>query len=327
MEILVVDDEIASRKTLEIFSKKLGHKVLTASDGAEAWEIWKHERPRIVVTDWNMPKMNGLELCSRIRDNETDDYTYIVIVTSRDTESEVIEGMKAGADDYITKPVNKDELFFRLKAGKRVINLQDKNMVIFVLAKLTESRDPDTGNHLERVRNYCKILAEQISRMPNHPPECDRMFINNIFLTSPLHDIGKVGIPDNILLKPGPLNEMEFEIIKKHTIIGYNTLSEALERCPKADYLQMSAKIALYHHEKFDGSGYPYGLHDEEIPLSARIVAIVDVYDALTSERVYKKAMPHETAMSIICSESGKHFDPFIVRAFCEAIERHPSSQ
>jgi putative two-component system response regulator len=151
MKILVVDDKATSRKTIEIYAKKLGHEVITASDGKEAWHIWNTERPRIVVTDWIMPVMDGLELCSAIRKHEDEDYTYIVMVTAQDETSQIIEGMKVGADDYITKPVNKDEFYFRLKAGERILGLQDKAVVIFSLAKLAESRDPDTGAHLDRI--------------------------------------------------------------------------------------------------------------------------------------------------------------------------------
>lgn len=316
MKILVVDDKVTSLKTLEIYAKKLGHEVLTAKDGQEGWNIWNSERPRIVVTDWVMPNMNGLELCSAIRNHEDEDYTYIVMVTAQDDINEVILGMKAGADDYITKPVNKEEFYFRLKAGERVVNLQDKVIVIFSLAKLAESRDQETGAHLERIQYFSKTLAETLLDESTAPSELNLRYVNNIFITSPLHDIGKVGIPDHILLKPGRLSTEEFDIIKTHTLIGYETLNEALQKSPKAEYLRMSAEIALLHHEKYDGSGYPNGLHGNEIPLSARIVALADVYDALTSKRVYKEAMSHEEAYTIIQKEKGSHFDPLVVDAF-----------
>ena len=322
MKILVVDDEITSRITLEAFTKTLEYNVLSASDGDEAFNIWKRERPRIVVTDWNMPNMSGLDLCKQIRNNEGDEYTYIIIVTSRNTSHDVVQGMEAGADDYITKPFNKDELYVRLKAGERVINLQDKDMVIFVMAKLAESRDSDTGDHLERVRHYCKTVAESIYKGTSPLPELDRKFIDNIFLTSPLHDIGKVGIPDIVLLKPGRLEEKEFEIMKTHTTIGFNTLNEALQKNPKADYLKMSADIALNHHEKYDGTGYPNALKEEAIPLSARITALADVYDALTTKRPYKDAFSHEKSIAIIRDGEGSHFDPLVVKALFECEDQ-----
>ncbi|MCK5686925.1 response regulator [bacterium] len=322
MKILVIDDQATSRKTLEIYAKRLGHKVITASDGQEGWDIWNSERPRIVVTDWVMPKMSGLELCSAIRKHEDEDYTYVVMVTAQDSLEDIILGMKAGADDYLTKPVNQEELYFRLRAGERILNLQDKDIVIFSLAKLAESRDPDTGAHLERIRFFSKALAQALLDGPNTPETLNSHYIDNLFLTSPLHDIGKVGIPDRVLLKPGRLTSEEFDVIKKHTLIGYTTLNEALQRSPKAEYLRMSAEIALSHHEKFNGNGYPNGLRGDDIPLSARIVAIADVYDALTSKRIYKDAMSHDKAYNIIQEEKGSHFDPLIVNAFDTCLEQ-----
>ncbi len=204
----------------------------------------------------------------------------------------------------------------RIKAGERILGFESRDLVIFSMAKLVESRDPETGNHLERTRFYSKILAAAIAMSDDSPQEIDHLFIENIFLTSPLHDIGKMGIPDYILLKPGRLDNKEFEIMKGHSRIGFETLNEALQKFPKAEYLQMSAEIALSHHEKFDGTGYPDCIKGKEIPLSARIMALSDVYDALTSKRVYKEAYTHDIAKSIIISESGIHFDPIVVDAF-----------
>lgn len=320
MRILVVDDEVASRGTLEVFTRRLGYDVLTACNGTEAYEIWKRERPKIVITDWNMPGMDGLELCARIRYEEGEDYTYIIVVTGRNDIRDVIRGMQSGADDYIVKPFNKDELYVRIKAGERIIYFQSKDIVIFALAKLAESRDEDTCNHLERVRNYTKYLAETIADFPDSPPELNRHLIDNIIMTSALHDIGKVGIPDYVLLKPGRLDEAEFEIMKTHSEIGYNTLHEALMKAPRADYLKLAAEIARHHHEKYNGGGYPDGLAGDSIPLSCRIFALSDVYDALVSKRPYKEPFSHERAMAIIVEAKGEHFDPMVVEAFlkCE---------
>jgi putative two-component system response regulator len=188
------------------------------------------------------------------------------------------------------------------------------------MAKLAESRDPETGHHLERIRYYSKALAETIANSENPPEEIDRLFIDNIFRTSPLHDIGKIGTPDHVLLKPGRLDDKEFQIMKNHSRIGFETLNDALIRYPKADYLKMSAEIALSHHEKFDGSGYPDGLKGQATPIAARIVALSDVYDALVSKRVYKDAYLHDMAKAIILQGNGTHFDPMVIAAFlaCE---------
>jgi putative two-component system response regulator len=320
MKILIVDDELVSRKKMDLLVRSLGYETLVASDGMEAWEIWKIERPRMVITDWMMPRMDGLALCRKIREAEGSQYIYLIMVTSREEINDLVMGMDAGADDFITKPFIKEELAVRIRAGERISGFETRDIVIFSLARLVESRDLETGHHLERIRHYSKTLALTISKADTPPEEIDGLFLDNIFLTSPLHDIGKVGIPDYILRKPGQLDDMEFEIMKRHSKIGFDTLHEALKKYPKADYLRMSADIARYHHEKFDGTGYPDGLKGDEIPLSARIVALADVYDALVSNRIYRHAYKHDVARAIIESERGKHFDPLVVDAFfmCE---------
>ena len=230
--------------------------------------------------------------------------------------------MQAGAHDYITKPYGKEELAVRLKAGERVLNLQTKDLVIFSLANLAESRDNETGNHLERIRYYCRALAEDLLEQPDRPPEVTPQFVETIYRTSPLHDIGKVGIPDYIMLKPGRLDDREFEVMKGHTVVGFDTLYDALSRNPKAAYLRMAADIALSHHEKYDGTGYPGALKAEEIPLSARVTAVAYVYDALVSKRVYKAPLPYQVAESIITQGSGTHFDPYLVESFKRIREK-----
>lgn len=316
MKILIVDDEIVSRKKMDKLVRSLGHETLLASNGLEGLELWKQERIRIVVTDWMMPEMNGLELCGKIRESEGNLYTYVILVTSKNETEDIITGMEAGADDFITKPFIKEELAVRLRAGERIVGLESRDLVIFSLAKLVESRDPETGGHLERIRFYSRELAEELYQRDGGSSEVDNLFIDNIYLTSPLHDIGKIGIPDYILLKPGRLDDKEFNMMKNHSRIGFETLDESLKRFPKADFLRMSADIAHCHHEKFDGSGYPNGFKGEEIPLSARIVALSDVYDALVSKRVYKDAYVPDMAKAIILEGRGTHFDPLVVDAF-----------
>jgi putative two-component system response regulator len=316
MRILIVEDELVSRKKMEKIIRGLGYETLVATNGVEGWEIWKNDRPRMVITDWVMPGMDGLALCKKIRGSEGSRYTYLIMVTAKSDVNDIVAGMDSGADDFITKPFIKGELAVRIRAGERILGFESRDIVIFSLAKLAESRDSETGNHLERIRYYSKTLAEAMRNTGNGSQEIDHLFIENIFLTSPLHDIGKIGIPDHILLKPGRLDDKEFEIMKDHSRIGFETLNEALKRYPKADYLRMSAEIALSHHERLDGTGYPDGLNGEEIPLSARIAALSDVYDALVSRRVYKNAYTHDVAKAIILKEAGTHFDPSVVGAF-----------
>jgi putative two-component system response regulator len=315
MKILVVDDEPVSRTKIEILLQSLGHDTFVANDGIEGWEAWKKERPRMVITDWVMPGMNGTDLCKKIREFQGSQYTYVIIVTSKNDIHDIVTGMDAGADDFVTKPFVKEELVVRVRAGERILGFETRDLVIFSLAKLAESRDPETGNHLERIRYYSKTLAEAIANSDDPPQEIDSLFIDNIFLTSPLHDIGKIGIPDYVLLKPGRFDDKEFAIMKNHSRIGFETLHEALKRYTNADYLMMSAEIALSHHEKYNGTGYPDGLKGKDIPLSARIAALSDVYDALVSKRVYKDAYAHDLAKDIIINDKSEHFDPLVVEA------------
>ena len=318
MKILIADDELVSRRKMGKLIQNLGHETLIANDGGEAWRIWKDERVRLVVTDWVMPAMDGLELVRKIRQSEGSQYTYIIMVTSKSNIQDIVDGIDAGADDFVSKPFIKEELQVRIRAGERQLGFETRDIVIFSMAKLAESRDPETGNHLERIRYYSKVLAESMFKSGESPDEIDRLFIDNIFRTSPLHDIGKIGIPDHVLLKPGRLDDKEFETMKLHSRIGFETLNEALGRYPKADYLKMSADIALSHHEKYDGTGYPDGLKGSEIPLAARIVALADVYDALVSKRVYKEAYQHDTARALILQGKGTHFDPMVIDAFLD---------
>jgi putative two-component system response regulator len=320
MKILIAEDELVSRAKLEKLVEAAGHVPVSASNGKDALKLWTSQRPNLVITDWYMPEMDGLELIKEIRRQQGSKYVYIIMVTSQGSTDNLVLGIEAGADDYLVKPYNQEELTVRLKAGERVLNFETRDMVIFSMATLAEARDPETGNHLNRIRYYSKVLAETLMKSDNPPLGMTPHFIDNIMLTSPLHDIGKIGIPDFVLLKPGRLDDREFDIMKAHSTIGWQALNNALLKYPNADYLRMSAEIARSHHEKYNGSGYPDGLKGDDIPLCARIVALADVYDALVSKRVYKSAFPHEITRSIILEQKGKHFDPFVIDAFlkCE---------
>ncbi len=198
---------------------------------------------------------------------------------------------------------------------EKLITTQD--VTIVALAKLAEFRDPDTGEHLERMREYSKALALKLRKLPKYRYYITEHYIENLYKSSPLHDIGKVGIADDVLLKPGNLSKSEFELMKRHTIIGGDALNDAVQLAGmERSFLDMGKDIAYYHHEKWDGNGYPTGLKEDDIPLSARILALADVYDALTSKRVYKPAFPHTKARTIIIDECAPHFDPDILKAF-----------
>ena len=316
MRVLVVDDDIMALEMLKFSLERAGHHVSIATNGREALEVLRRDACRVVISDWEMPEIDGLEFCRLLRRDHQDSYVYVILLTGRKGTQSIVAGLTAGADDFLTKPFDPEEILVRLHTAERILSLETRDLTIFALAKLAESRDPDTGRHLERVRNYSRLLAAQLATYPEFSATINGSFIALIYQTSPLHDIGKIAIPDSVLLKAGSLNDAEYAIMKTHATHGAETLGAALRQYPEAIFLQMARDIAATHHERWDGSGYPAGLRGNAIPLCGRIVALADVYDALTSKRVYKSAMNHATARSIILEGSGKHFDPAIVQAF-----------
>jgi putative two-component system response regulator len=316
MRVLIVEDDRDALDLLENALEHFGYEVTTARDGLEALAEIRSGQFQLVVSDWEMPGLSGVELCREVRRCVSVSYTYFILLTARRGMDHLVEGLRAGADEFLTKPVDPDELKLRLDVAERILSLESRDLVIFSLAKLAEARDPETGAHLERIREYCRVLGRQLCEWGRHGDLVDGAYVHLLYITSPLHDIGKVGIPDAVLLKPGKLTPEEFEVMKQHAVIGGTTLSAAAAAHPRAMYLQMARDIAITHHEKWDGSGYPNGLRGEEIPLCGRIVALADVYDALTTARVYKPAFSHEKAKGIILEGRGKHFDPEIVEAF-----------
>ncbi len=314
--ILVVDDDPIAAETICHALTQFGYTTDVALDGVEALKRVRTGAYRIVISDIEMSNMNGIEFCQEVRQRSTCGYTYLILLTGRSDTDSVVEGLKAGADDYITKPFSPSELQMRIRAGERLLLLESRELMIFALAKLADSRDNETGSHLERIREYCRSLCLELSTWPEYEDVIDGMFIQSIYETSPLHDIGKVGIPDHILLKPGRLTPEEFAVMTQHAEIGGKTIQTVAGAHPKTLCLKMAYDIAMTHHERWDGTGYPRGLAGEAIPLCGRIVAIADVYDALTSHRVYKAAYPHSRAVAIIREGSGSHFDPALVRAF-----------
>jgi putative two-component system response regulator len=316
MKILIVEDSVTDAIVVQFALQSNGHDVTIVESGELALEELRRENYQVVITDWELPGIDGLTLCRTVRHRKSHHYTYLIMLTSRDQKNFVIDGLAAGADDYLTKPFEPQELFFRVRVAERLLRLQGRDVLIFSLAKLAESRDPETGAHLERIREYCRLLTDELARTERFASVIDADFAEAIYLTSPLHDIGKVGIPDHILQKPGKLTREEFEIMKLHAQMGGETLDAAARMHPDHAYLLMARDIAFTHHERFDGSGYPKGLKGMEIPLCGRIVALADAYDALTTRRVYKEAYSHEETAQLIVEEAGTHFDPDIVDAF-----------
>ncbi len=316
MKVLVIDDDIVSLEMLKGALCHYGYEVTCASDGIEGFERIRTGEFSLVISDWDMPGMTGDELCRQIRKRQWSGYIYFVLLTSHRDMNHLVGGLRAGADDFLVKPFEPEELRVRLRTGERVLALETRDTLLFTLAKLTESRDIETGLHLERMREYSRILAEELSGWPEFKEEIDGDYVQMIYLTAPLHDIGKVGIPDSVLLKPGKLTDEEFEVMKQHTTIGGETLSAALRTSPNARYLQLAKDIAFSHHEKVNGLGYPFGLAGNEIPLCGRITALADVYDALSSKRIYKDRFSHARAKEIVVDGAGSHFDDRVVEAF-----------
>lgn len=312
--VLVVDDDPTSLHLLSRVVERGGYDAIRASTGLEAVQHLR-VRPeiRLVVTDWEMDGLDGMGLLSQIRGDGSSEYRFVMVVTGRQQTDDVITALRAGADDVLSKPIVAEELLARLSSAERMFGIETRDALLLALAKLAETRDTDTGEHIFRTRIYCRILADEIvKRDDTVPPALPAL----MYSCSPLHDIGKVGIPDAVLQKPGKLTGDEFEIMKRHTLIGADTIRIAMEASSESLMLRTSYDIARSHHERWDGTGYPDRLAGTDIPLSARIMAVADVYDALRSPRVYKPAMSHEEAARIIRESAGSHLDPFVVEAF-----------
>lgn len=306
--ILVADDDVTIRFMLKRMLEKWNYQVVQVDNGEDAMKILTQpDPPRLVLLDWNMPRMDGIDVCRSIREmrrNSYGVYIYIIMLTGRGDSEDVAAGLDAGADDFVRKPANPGELRSRLATGERTLDYERRLLskekevrleCYRALGSLAETRDEETGRHIERIADYSSLLARALGQ--SDP------FIEAIRVFSPLHDIGKVGIPDSILLAPRRLTPDEFEIMKSHAELGYQILCDVPS-------MEMAADICRGHHEKWNGKGYPLGRAGEDIPLAARIVAVVDVYDALRSRRHYKLPWPHEKAIDTILLDSGAHFDP-----------------
>jgi len=339
--ILVVDDTPANLQLLTNMLKERGYKTRPVPSGMLALQAAKNDPPDVVLLDINMPAMNGYEVCERLKADEQLKEIPVIFISALNEIMDKVRAFSVGGVDYITKPFQIDEVQARVETHLKLRSLQKELEMhnreleklvqaqvkrisdtqigmIFALAKLAESRDDDTGMHLERVQVFCKRLAARLKQRSRWGEQIDEAFVENIFHASPLHDIGKVAIPDHILLKPGKLTPEEFEVTKTHARLGADTLEAVRRKFPGNALLDMGITIARFHHEKWNGSGYPQGLAGEAIPLCARIMAVADVYETLRAKRCYKPAFSHEESTEIVLASSGTHFDPEIVKAFVE---------
>jgi putative two-component system response regulator len=337
--ILLVDDETFYLDVL-VELLKTDYQVSVAKNGAQALQRSLAEpHPDLILLDVLLPDTDGYEICRQLKaQSETSAIPVIFLTIKNDIEDE-IKGFDLGAVDYITKPISPPVLLSRVRTHlaltqtRRILENQNQlleqrvrertseisrtqDVAIFCLASLAETRDSETGNHIRRTQHYVKLLSEYLKEQPVYEDYLDEVTIDLLFKSAPLHDIGKVGVPDRILLKPGKLNELEWHEMKKHTIYGHVALLRAEEEQGSTSFLQVAREVVVSHHERWDGRGYPAGLKGEAIPVSGRLMALADVYDALISRRVYKEPYPHQEAVSYILKQRGAQFDPQVVDAF-----------
>lgn len=353
--VVVADDQ---PETLLILADTLedDFDVRTFSDGSSVLDYVTQGQPAdLFLLDVLMPGLDGFELCRRLKANERTRDIPVVIITSLDGAVDEMLGLEVGAIDFLHKPISPAVTLARVRnhlalAGalrqqrQRNIDLEQlvaertaairekseslrlaqdhiivaQSATITAFCALAEARDNETGNHIKRTQNFVRRLAEELQSTPRYQALLSNEYINLLYQSAPLHDIGKVAIPDHILLKPGPLTAEEWVTMRQHTTFGAEAIAaaEAHLEGHGESFLRIAREIALFHHEKWDGSGYPQGLAGETIPLSARLMALADVYDALTTRRVYKPPFPHAQAVSMMTEGRGKHFDPLVMDAF-----------
>jgi response regulator RpfG family c-di-GMP phosphodiesterase len=345
--ILIVDDDDTLRSYCQMILRAEGEECDEAVDGVAALEALSGQAYDLVVMDCDMPRMSGLEVVQQLRQAPPCPNLKIILVSGEVPTDRLAQQMLAGVDDFLGKPFSVVQLQARVRAALSLKDAQDRsdalvsqllasnhdleqalgardsdliqarNAIVLALAKLAEYRDTETGAHLQRLARYCRVLAEEAARSSVYAERIDNNFIEMLICCAPLHDIGKVGVPDDILLKPGKLTAEERLIMQTHTTIGAETLlTVARQHCFATVMLNMAATVARHHHERFDGTGYPDRLKGADIPLAARLVAIADVYDALRSRRPYKPGLTHEQTLELMLPQFSTQFDPALLHAF-----------
>jgi putative two-component system response regulator len=341
--ILLVDD---TETNLDILVDTLGedHEVAVATDGPTALALAKEQTPDLILLDIMMPGMDGYEVCRRLMADPATAGTPVIFLTALTDVADKTRGFAVGGVDYVTKPFEPAEIKARarthlsLRLARQELARQNEileekvrertralaltqDAIIEAMAGLAEYRDPETGAHIKRTRNYVRVLAEKLRAQPGYDGYFTDEIIDLLYKSAPLHDIGKVGVRDDILLKPGPLTDAEFAVMRRHTVYGRDAIQAAARNLGDNSFLRLAQEIAYTHQERWDGSGYPQGLAGEAIPISGRLMAIADVYDALISRRVYKAPFTHAKAVVVIRDSRGSHFDPAMVDAFLDVQE------
>jgi putative two-component system response regulator len=337
-KVLIVDDSSTYRLVISNILSE--YDLLMAEDGLQALEwLEKDQNIDIMILDLNMPNLDGFGVLDWLNQKKRNQKLTTLILTNVDEIESEIRGLESGAVDYIRKPINADSLLKRVEVHTRLINAQreieqhnerleqrvkertsqlelSRNITVDALTGLLEIRDAESSNHCRRTQIIMRSLGYELLRNSEYGHKLSEPWVKQVYKTAPLHDVGKVGIADCILRKPGKLTPEEFEIMKSHVQIGVDALHKNLKDYEKEPFVKIGLHIIRDHHEHFDGNGYPYGRKGQEISLEGRMMGIVDVYDALINKRIYKEAYPHKDAMAIILSESGKQFDPIVVQAF-----------
>lgn len=330
--ILIVDDTPGNIEVLSSTLRPTYH-VRAAKNGIRALTIAQETPPPdLILLDIMMPEMDGYETCTQLKANSNTAHIPVIFITALSDTGDEEKGLALGAVDYITKPFKpvlvQARVHNQLELKRHRDHLEDlvherthelmltQEATVEAMGALAEYRDPETGGHIKRTQNYMKLLAESLKDHPRFRDYLDKETIRLLYLCAPLHDIGKVGISDSILCKPASLTEQEFVVMKQHTLFGSNTLMIAERKMGGNSFLSLAREIAEFHHENWDGTGYPHGIAGKAIPICGRLMAVADVYDALISKRVYKPPFPHSKAVEIILQGRGTQFDPDIVDAF-----------
>lgn len=308
--LLLVDDEPANLQVLRAVLQDQ-YRLSFARSGSEALQLAQRDMPDLILLDVMMPQLSGFDVCKALKASPVTAAIPVIFVTALRDEVDETTGFAIGAVDYITKPISPAIVRARVKTHLNLVQADElrrtRLQVIQRLGRAAEYKDNETGLHVIRMSHYAQVLALAAGKSDS--------WAEQLLLAAPMHDIGKIGIPDAVLQKPGKLTDEEMQIMRRHPLIGAEIIGES-----DSGLLQMAQQVALYHHEKWDGSGYPYGLAAEAIPLEGRIVALADVFDALTSVRPYKKAWSVEEAMAHIHAQSGLHFDPTLVQLFAAQL-------
>jgi putative two-component system response regulator len=292
MQVLVADDSVFCRSALEAMLRNWGYQPISVGDGLAAFELLRQDTaPKLAILDWTMPGLDGVEVCRRLRELDTPEPTYILMLTIRDGTQNIIAALRSGADDYLTKPFDREELHARLQVGRRIVSMQTSQIALHTFVRAAEAKSPYTQGHADRVTQYALALADRLGLSRNESEVVRRGAL--------LHDIGKIAIPDAILDKPGPLTPAERAIIEQHPMNGVKMV-ESLQSL--ADVIP----LIRWHHERLDGGGYPDGLRGDQIPFLVRLLSVADCYDAMSSDRPYRAALAPAVALEQLHADAAK---------------------